>query len=75
MTKGAGLDRKEIKKRIITSTDLDLRYYMMKEVEQSGVIVPEVIGNWKFVPEDLVAPLAEKDRAILFSPQSSRNQK
>lgn len=75
MTKGAGLDREEIKKRIITSTDLDLRYYMMKEVEQSGVIVPEVIGNWKIVPEDIVAPLAEKDRAILFSPQSSRNQK
>ena len=75
MTKGAGLDREEIKKRIITSTDLDLRYYMMKEVEQSGVIVPEVIGNWKFVPEDLVAPLADKDREILFSTQSSRNQK
>lgn len=75
MTKGAGLEREEIKKRIITSTDLDLRYYMMKEVEQSGVIVPEVIGNWKIVPEDIVAPLAEKDRAILFSPQSSRNQK
>lgn len=75
MTKGAGLDREELKKRVITSTDLDLRYYMMKEVEQSGEIVSEVIGNWKIIPEDIAAPLAEKDRALLFSPQSSRNQK
>ncbi len=75
MTNGAGLDREELKKRVVTSTDLDLRYYMMKEVEQSGEIVPEVIGNWKIIPEEIAAPLAEKDRALLFSPQSSRNQK
>ena len=27
---------------------------------------PKVIGQWKFVPENLVKPAMEKDMALLF---------
>lgn len=75
MTKGAGIAADELKHRVIASTDLDLRYYMMQQIEKKGKIVPEVIGNWRFIPEETVRPLAEKDYQLLFSPESSQNQK
>ena len=75
MTKGAGIDAEKLKERIVASTDLDLRYYMMQQIERDGVITPTVIGNWNFVPADVVAPLIETDMRLLFSPESSKNQK
>ncbi|MCM1519331.1 MAG: bifunctional metallophosphatase/5'-nucleotidase [Lachnoclostridium sp.] len=66
LTKGAGIPAEELPKRIISSTDKDLRYYLIKAVEQRGTITPGVKGNWHFVPEALVAPAAERDRKILF---------
>ncbi len=75
MTKGAGIDASELKNRIVNSTDLDLRYYMMKRIEDDGTLRPTVTGNWRFIPEAVAAPLIETDRLLLFSPESSRNQK
>lgn len=66
MTKGAGIPHEELPKRIISSTDLDLRYYMMKEIERAGTISPVTLDSWKFVPEEIAAPLINTDRAILF---------
>ena len=75
MTKGAALSREDIKTRIKNSTELDLRYYMMKQIEQEGSIRPVVTRNWEIIPAEIVAPLIEKDRELLFSPASSRDQK
>ncbi len=66
MTKGAGIAHEELPSRIITSTELDLRYYMLKEIERLGVIAPKTLDCWKFVPEDVVSPLRSTDKAILF---------
>lgn len=66
MTKGAGIPQKELKSRIISSTDLDLRYYLMKEIERDGTIKPMTLDSWKFVPEEVAAPAIERDKAILF---------
>jgi len=66
MTKGAGIAHEELPSRIITSTELDLRYYMLKEIERLGVIAPKTLDCWKFVPEDVVSPLISTDKAILF---------
>ncbi|MDE6264675.1 MAG: 5'-nucleotidase C-terminal domain-containing protein [Paramuribaculum sp.] len=66
MTKGAKIPHDELPGRIINSTEQDLRYYMLKEVEKKGVLTPMTLDTWKFVPESIAAPLIAKDKAILF---------
>ncbi len=65
MTRGAGLSKEEMKQRTVASTDIDLRYYMMKEIEKNGTITPATDHNWRFVPEALVDSLSETDRKII----------
>lgn len=66
LTKGAGIPQDELKKRIITSTDKDLRYYLMRYIEQKKVIEPRALGQWKFVPEEWTVPVAKRDYEYLF---------
>ena len=66
LTRGANIDKSELAKRIITSTDKDLRYYMMKWIEKKKVITPKIIGNWKIIPEDWWEKGKEKDYKLLF---------
>jgi 2',3'-cyclic-nucleotide 2'-phosphodiesterase / 3'-nucleotidase len=66
LTRGANIDKSELAKRIITSTDKDLRYYMMKWIEKKKVITPQIIGNWKIIPEDWWKKGKEKDYKFLF---------
>lgn len=66
MTKGAGIPHDELTGRILKSTDKDLRYYLMQEIEKNGVISPTVTQNWKFIPEDMARTAAVRDRKILF---------
>ena len=70
MTRGAGLTKDELKRRTLSSTDADLRYYMMKEIEKRGVIKPETDRNWRFVPENLTDRLAARDRKIIKGKQN-----
>ena len=66
MTTGAQIPHSELPSRIISSTDQDLRFYMLKEIQKKGVLTPRTLNNWKFIPEDIAKPLIEKDKAILF---------
>lgn len=75
LTRGAGIAPDELRSRVVSSTDKDLRYYLIREIERQGTIIPCVDNNWKFIPESLVAPLIATDRTLLFSPDSSRDQK
>lgn len=67
LTEGAGISKEDLKKRIVKSTDKDLRYYMMKYIEQQNTLTPKALNQWKFIPEDIVAPAVERDRALLFN--------
>ncbi|MDE5837930.1 MAG: bifunctional metallophosphatase/5'-nucleotidase [Paramuribaculum sp.] len=66
MTTGAQIPHSELPSRIISSTNQDLRFYMLKEIQKKGVLTPRTLNNWKFIPEDIAKPLIEKDKAILF---------
>ncbi len=66
LTLGAGIPHDEISGRVIASTDRDLRFYLIKEIENMKEITPKVSDNWKFIPSDLVAPAASRDRELLF---------
>jgi 2',3'-cyclic-nucleotide 2'-phosphodiesterase / 3'-nucleotidase len=66
LVNGAGIPKEEINNRIITSTEKDLRYYMMKWIEKNRTVTPKGTGNWKVIPEDWWAKGKEKDYKILF---------
>lgn len=66
LTKGAGIPREELEKRIIWRSKKDQRYYLMQEIEKQGVLDPKPNNNWKFVPEAWTVPAAERDCVILF---------
>ncbi|MDR3060770.1 MAG: bifunctional metallophosphatase/5'-nucleotidase [Dysgonamonadaceae bacterium] len=66
LTKGAGIPMNELSSRIVNSTPVDLRYYMMQWIKKNGTVQPEIISDWKLVPERLVKPAAERDYLLLF---------
>ncbi len=66
LTRGANIPEEELSKRIINSTEKDLRYYLMKWIEKEKIVSPTLIGNWKVIPEDYWESGKEKDYQILF---------
>ena len=66
LTKGAGIKREDIPKRIIFQSARDQRYYLMQEIEKMGHLQPKAHTNWRFVPEEWAKPALERDRNIIF---------
>ena len=66
LTKGAGIPKAEIPSRIISRSELDQRYYLTEEIRKQGTINPKPNNNWRFIPENIVAPAIERDRELLF---------
>ena len=67
LTKGAGIPVEQLSKRILFSTDKDLRYYLMKSIEKKGLVVPHALHQWKFIPERWTKSAAERDYKYLFN--------
>ncbi|MDR2887671.1 MAG: bifunctional metallophosphatase/5'-nucleotidase [Bacteroidales bacterium] len=66
LTRGAGIHKEDLMKRVVTSTDRDLRYYMIEYIKAQKEITPEALNNWKLVPEKLVAGARKRDYVLLF---------
>lgn len=66
LTAGAGIPKAELASRVTFATDKDLRYYMLQYIKRQGTISPVAAGNWRFVPDSIVRPAAERDYRILF---------
>ncbi|GMU95070.1 bifunctional metallophosphatase/5'-nucleotidase [Ignavibacterium album] len=66
LTKGAGIPKEELNKRVISSTDKDLRYYMMKWIEEKKSVEPKLLGNWKAIPENYWQSGKQKDYQLIF---------
>ena len=71
LTKGAGIPKTELAKRIVYSTDKDLRYYLMKRIEEVKVLDPKPLNQWKFIPEEWTVPASKRDYDILFGENAS----
>ncbi len=46
----AGLTKEMVDERLVSATDKDLRYYLLKEFENNEVISPYVDNNWLVIP-------------------------
>ncbi len=67
LTKGARIPKEELKSRIITSTEKDLRYYLMKRIEEKKQLDPKPLNQWKFIPEEWTVPAAKRDCETVFN--------
>ncbi|OQY03701.1 MAG: bifunctional metallophosphatase/5'-nucleotidase [Bacteroidetes bacterium 4572_117] len=66
LIEGAGILKSQLAARIITSTDKDLRYYMIKWIEKNKTITPEKYDNWQLTPKKWWEKAKAKDIKILF---------
>ena len=66
LIKGAGIAKAEIESRIVYKSPLDLRHYIMEEIERQGNVRPQSNQNWRFVPEAWTAEAARRDRRLVF---------
>jgi 2',3'-cyclic-nucleotide 2'-phosphodiesterase / 3'-nucleotidase len=65
-SEGAGIAKDELRKRLISSTDRDLRYYILKSIEEKKTITPEPLNNWKIIPESWVKNAKSEEYPLLF---------
>lgn len=65
-TEGAGIIKDELRLRLISSTDRDLRYYILKSIEREETVSPVPLNNWKIIPGKWVKTAAPREYALLF---------
>jgi 2',3'-cyclic-nucleotide 2'-phosphodiesterase / 3'-nucleotidase len=66
LTDGAGLSRQELDTRLISSTDRDLRFFILKYIESKKIINQSSFGNWKIIPEAWVQKASQREYTLLF---------
>jgi 2',3'-cyclic-nucleotide 2'-phosphodiesterase/3'-nucleotidase len=66
LIEGAGISKEELRSRLVSSTDKDLRYYILKSIETKKTINPRPAVNWKIIPENWVKESAVRDYSLLF---------
>lgn len=65
-SEGSGIPKNELRKRLISSTDRDLRYYILKSIEEKQSINPVALNNWKIIPETWVKNAVSGEYKLLF---------
>jgi 2',3'-cyclic-nucleotide 2'-phosphodiesterase/3'-nucleotidase len=65
-TEGAGINKNELRSRILLSTDKDLRYYILKSIEKKKIVNPEPLNNWKIIPEKWIKAATPSEYSLLF---------
>jgi len=66
LTAGAGIPKDELPQRLVRSTEKDLRYYILKDLEKKGTIRPFAFNNWRIIPEKWVIKAKSADYDLLF---------
>jgi 2',3'-cyclic-nucleotide 2'-phosphodiesterase/3'-nucleotidase len=66
ITEGAGIPPLQLFSRLISCTDRDLRYYILKSIEAKRTISPAPYNNWRIVPEKWVENAIPREKLLLF---------
>lgn len=66
LTQGCGIPADQINSRLVYSTDKDIRFYIMKWIEEKKVVTPKSLNLWNVIPADWVKVATERDRALMF---------
>lgn len=68
---GAGIDTDRIDTRVVARYP-EIRDLVYDAVREAGtltgdnIVDPELLGTWKFIPEDMAARMLEKDMSLVF---------
>jgi 2',3'-cyclic-nucleotide 2'-phosphodiesterase/3'-nucleotidase len=65
-TEGAGIRKEELRSRVVSSTENDLRFYILKSIEVKKTINPVTLNNWKIIPENWVKAAEGREYVLLF---------
>ena len=49
LTKGAGIPKEQLSQRVLSSTERDLRYYLMEYIIKHGNLHPAPLNHWRFI--------------------------
>ncbi len=63
---GAKIPQDELPSRILTSTEFDLRFYLMQWLEKKQQINPQILNNWQIIPKAFWEAGKQRDFDILF---------
>lgn len=66
LVEGARIPKDELQSRILWTTERDLRHYLIEEVRKDGGIKASKLNQWHFEPADILQPLIDNDRKLLF---------
>jgi 2',3'-cyclic-nucleotide 2'-phosphodiesterase/3'-nucleotidase len=66
LTEGAGIKKSDLSKRLLESTDKDLRYYIMRSIESHKKFSPVPLNNWEPIPSSWVQKAARREYRQLF---------
>lgn len=66
LTSGAGIEHEKLRDRVVGSTDRDLRYYILQNIEKEKNINPKPLNNWKVIPESWVHNRIPVEKKLLF---------
>ena len=66
LVNGAGIPKGKLTKRVINSTEKDLRYYMMKWIEEQNIVEPTENVNWEVIPKEFAEKAKERDYNLMF---------
>lgn len=66
LTKGAGLNKTEIERRIINVRDKDIRYLIMNQLEKNDTLNLKLHKNWEVHPVNWWKKTKLKDSLLLF---------
>ncbi len=66
LTEGSKIPADKLSERLLDSTDKDLRYYMMKWIEEKGTVEPFSFNNWKVMPKNWWENGKAKDYKLMY---------
>lgn len=69
VTEGLGWDDNELEKRLLSTTQKDVRRYVAEYIEEHKTINPQLRGDWEIVPQAWWQRGAERDRKFINSNQ------
>lgn len=67
LTIGAGIDKSQLKSRIVQSSSDDQFMLLMKYFQTKGVVTPNEVVNWSFAPKAWTEPAGKRDVAFILA--------
>jgi 2',3'-cyclic-nucleotide 2'-phosphodiesterase/3'-nucleotidase len=64
LTTGSGIPSDLLSNRIVWSTDIDLRYYLMQSLALKDTLHAVAEKNWHIIPESWVTVASETDKDL-----------